>query len=71
MLWIRKQEPGSDYEVYGVQPDTEQVPKWKTFKILMMNSHGKHKMTKSCVLEYETVIILILEWLFSLWNGRT
>ena len=25
----------------------------------MMNSHGKHKMTKSCILDYETVINLI------------
>ena len=52
-MFIKDNEPTSDYEVYNVQPDTEKVKDWLTFLVLMMNSSGKHKLMKVCIHEKE------------------
>jgi hypothetical protein len=36
-----------------------------------MNSQGKHRLTKVCIIEKETVKYLIKEWISELWNGST
>ena len=55
LMWVKTNEPNSDFDVYGVQKSEEVLKDWLTFDILMMNSNGKHRMVKVCILEKETV----------------
>jgi len=54
LMWVKTNEPNSDFDVYGVQKGGEVLKDWLTFDILMMNSNGKHRMVKVCILEKET-----------------
>ena len=57
MLWIKQADPNNDFEIYGMQPGDEKIKDWLTYEVLLMNSQGKHKMIKVCILEGETVQI--------------